>query len=299
MSIDMFISRQELDANPDKNRYQVLCCNHNRKKQILQRRKEDHKMDSFKHITEWRLLKGSHKFSGPEGGTCINEAAIIAAGFKYKEVHSAKDCPPCFSLPIAAYAIKLNDSMPDDMRQELLIPFVTRLAGTADTPEIELKRGHFMVIAGVNRISALLCEKIKRPDLAQECRDAKTIADCRAVAPKIRKAAAAAADAYAYASADAAAAADADAAAAAAAAAAADAYASAYAAAYAAAAADASAYAAAYASADASAARKEIFTIACEILDGAILLGKHTELEVCDVAPRLEKAKAERTKISA
>ena len=243
------------------------------------------KMENFKSITEWRLLKGSHKFPGPEGGTCINEAAIIAAGFEYKEVHSANDCPPCFSRPIAAYAIKLNDSMPDELRQSLLMPFVTRLAGTADTREVEALRVKYMAIEGIKRILSLTCERrLKRPDLA-------------------------AADAYA----DAAAAAYADAAAAAATAAAADAYAAAYAAADAAAAADAYAYAAADAAAAAAAAayadaaadtaayadaaRKEIFTIACEILDGAILLGKHTELEVCEVAPRLEAAKRE--KISA
>jgi hypothetical protein len=81
--------------------------------------------------------------------------------------------------------------MPDGLRQELLIPFVTRLAGTADTKEVELARSKFMVIAGVNRISSLLYEKIKRPDLAQKCRDAKTIDDCRVLAPKIRRAAAA------------------------------------------------------------------------------------------------------------
>src|SRR5665213_2470409 len=156
-------------------------------------------MSKFDHIVRWRLLSGSHDFPGSDGGTCINEAAIVAAGFEYKKISSASDCPPCFSRPIAACAIRLNDAMPDGLRQELLIPFVTRLSGTADTPEMELKRGQFMVIAGVNRISALLCEKIKRPDLAQECRDAKTIADCRAVVPKIRKSAAAAADAYAYA----------------------------------------------------------------------------------------------------
>ena len=55
----------------------------------------------FEEIVNWKLLKGSHKFPGPQGGTCINEAAIVAAGFEYKEIKSAHDCPPCFSRPIA------------------------------------------------------------------------------------------------------------------------------------------------------------------------------------------------------
>lgn len=35
---------------------------------------------SLNDTLDWKLLKGSHQFPGPEGGTCINEAAIIAAG---------------------------------------------------------------------------------------------------------------------------------------------------------------------------------------------------------------------------
>lgn len=72
----------------------------------------------FSALLNWKLLKGSHEFPGPEGGTCINEAAIIAAGFAYKAVGSAHDCPPCFSRPIAAFAIGLNDRMPDRFRNE-------------------------------------------------------------------------------------------------------------------------------------------------------------------------------------
>src|SRR5262245_22059723 len=91
-------------------------------------------------ILNWRLLANSHKFPGPDGGTCINEAAIVAAGFEYRAVGSANDCPRCFSRVIAEYALRLNDAMPDDLRQALLTPYVVRLAGTADTQEIEVKR---------------------------------------------------------------------------------------------------------------------------------------------------------------
>ena len=107
---------------------------------------------NFDHIFNWRLLSGSHEFPGPDGGTCINEAAIIAAGFEYKRVSCAADCPPCFSRPLSSYAITLNDAMPDDLRQRLLMPFVTRLAGTADTPEIERRRAEFILIGLVREV---------------------------------------------------------------------------------------------------------------------------------------------------
>ncbi len=38
-------------------------------------------MDDFDHILNWKLQSGSHPFPGKDGGTCINEAAIVAAGF--------------------------------------------------------------------------------------------------------------------------------------------------------------------------------------------------------------------------
>jgi hypothetical protein len=99
----------------------------------------------WNQILNWRLLAGSHGFPGPDGGTCINEAAIVAAGFEYKRVSSWRDCPPCFSPVIAAYALSINDPMPDGLRQELLLPFVTRLAGTTDVIEVEVQRAQYIV----------------------------------------------------------------------------------------------------------------------------------------------------------
>ena len=109
-------------------------------------------MKHFDSILNWKLLAGSHPFPGPDGGTCVNEAAIIAAGFEYKAVSTAADCPPCFSRVLAQYAIHLNDRLPDSQRQELLMPFVVRLAGTADTDEIERRRFEFIVIGLVREI---------------------------------------------------------------------------------------------------------------------------------------------------
>lgn len=106
----------------------------------------------FDDMLNWRLLSGSHKLPGPEGGTCISEAAIVAAGFSYRAVYGRGDCPPCFSPVIASYAIRLNDATPDDLRQQLLMPFVTRFAGTADTSEKEIERARYIAIQIIKRI---------------------------------------------------------------------------------------------------------------------------------------------------
>ena len=95
-------------------------------------------MEGFDHILNWRLKAGSHPFPGPDGGTCINEAALVAMGFEYRPISYVGQMPSCFSRPICHLAMWLNDMANDEDRQ-LLLPFVTRLA-CADTPEIERKR---------------------------------------------------------------------------------------------------------------------------------------------------------------
>jgi hypothetical protein len=95
-------------------------------------------MDSFDHILNWKLKRGSHPFPGKDGGTCINEAAIVAAGLPYQPVRAVETMPDCFSRPICRLAMLLNDEAGDEQRQELL-PFVTRLA-CADTKQVEWER---------------------------------------------------------------------------------------------------------------------------------------------------------------
>jgi hypothetical protein len=241
-------------------------------------------------ILNWKLLKGSHKFPGPDGGTCINEAAIVAAGFKYKKVDSAHDCPPCFSHTIAAYAIALNDRMPDALRQELLMPFVTRMAGTADIKEAEQRRTEYISVQTVKRILPIALRAMKLAAHAKRCEAVETVEEARAAA-----AAAATATTYAaatYAADDAAAyAADAaDAAAYAADAADAAAYAAdaADAAAYAASAVDVAAYAA-FAASEAPANTRDVFAITVAILDEAIKLGNQAKpIETALVVERME-----------
>lgn len=120
-------------------------------------------------LLNWKLLSGSHDFPGPEGGTCINEAALVVAGFPYKKIGSASDMPSCFSRPISAFAIQINDSMNDEFRQKL-IPFVTRLAGSADKPEVEQARARMMVLRTVREIVAPVFDKINLPDVAMKLR---------------------------------------------------------------------------------------------------------------------------------
>src|ERR671926_490186 len=95
-------------------------------------------MEGFDHILNWTLKVGSHQFPGPDGGTCINEAALIAAGFEYRRIASVHEMPSCFSRPICRFAMLLNDTVTRRERQ-LLLPFVTRLA-CADSWAVERKR---------------------------------------------------------------------------------------------------------------------------------------------------------------
>ena len=126
------------------------------------------------YIFNWKLLKGSHEFPGPDGGTCINEAAIIAAGFEYKKVQSANDCPPCFSRPLSAYLININDRMPDNERQKLM-RFVMRLSGSADTPDTEKQRAELITLRTVQRILPISLRASGLHANADECEKAVTV----------------------------------------------------------------------------------------------------------------------------
>ncbi len=99
-------------------------------------------MEGFDHLLNWKLKVGSHQFPGRDGGTCINEAALVAAGFDYTPVRTADDMPECFSRPICRFAMLINDEANDDERQRLL-PYVTRLA-CADTRAIENARAAYI-----------------------------------------------------------------------------------------------------------------------------------------------------------
>lgn len=100
-------------------------------------------MEGFSHLLNWTLKRGSHRFPGPDGGTCINEAALVAGGHAYRPITCAEDMPDGFSRPICRLAMRLNDEAGDRERQRLL-PFVTRLE-CADTLEVEVERARYIV----------------------------------------------------------------------------------------------------------------------------------------------------------
>ena len=108
-------------------------------------------MNTFDHLLNWRLKAGSHPFPGPDGGTCINEAALVAAGFEYRPIRRVEDMPDCFSRPICRLAMRLNDEASDADRQRLL-PFVTRLA-CADTLEVERQRAVYIAARANHRVA--------------------------------------------------------------------------------------------------------------------------------------------------
>jgi hypothetical protein len=130
-------------------------------------------IDQFNAMCDWELKAGSHDFPGPHGGTCINEAAIIAAGFKYKKVSSWMDCPPCFSPLVSQYAIVLNDHLNDIDRQKLM-PFVTKIAGTKGSNELEEARALWFVRQIVNDDLFTIAKLKGCLDLASLCLNAKT-----------------------------------------------------------------------------------------------------------------------------
>lgn len=140
----------------------------------------------FNAMLNWKLLRGSHEFPGPDGGTCINEAAILAAGYPYRSVQSIDDCPPSFSRPMALFAMCLNDSLDDELRQELLMRFVTRLAGSADAPRVELERAQFLMTRVATDILAPALAHAGLTELADRCRSITTPQDLFYLAHAIR-----------------------------------------------------------------------------------------------------------------
>jgi hypothetical protein len=140
----------------------------------------------FDRMLNWKLLRGSHEFPGPDGGTCINEAAIVAAGYAYRSVQSIDDCPASFSRPMALFALCLNDMLDDDLRQELLIPFVARLGNSADTPEVELKRAELILQRTAANVLAPALARAGFSELAEQCRAFKTRNELIEVARSLR-----------------------------------------------------------------------------------------------------------------
>jgi len=100
-------------------------------------------ISNIQGLLDWRLLTGSHEWPGPDGGTCINEAAIVVAGFHYSPVGGPEDFPPCFSTELGMLLLSLNDALSDERRQKLM-RFVLRLPGSKDVAKVERRRCRFL-----------------------------------------------------------------------------------------------------------------------------------------------------------
>jgi hypothetical protein len=168
---------------------------------------------------------------------------------------------------LGAYGIRLNDAMPNDLRDRLLKPLVPQIVGTRDKAS-EQKRAKFLAMWAINKVLPIILRLRGFESHALACEKAKGLSEAKSAAYAAYAAANAAADA-AYAAANAANAA-ADAANAAADAANAAAYA-----------ADAAAYAA---------AKEQIFTVSVDGLREAIKLGRNEGLMIDGLfAERREK----------
>ena len=141
----------------------------------------------FQPLTNFRLARGSHKQPNKGGNICVNEAAVIAAGFEYRAVRDVSCLPDCFSCPVSDYTIYLNDVMLHKVRNRFLMPFVIRLPGTSDSPWIEAKRAEFIVIQTARRIVAAEYDEIwHKPAVAMKCRTVRSVQQVSSVMAKAK-----------------------------------------------------------------------------------------------------------------
>ncbi|MGV6849640.1 MAG: hypothetical protein ACWA5A_14795 [Marinibacterium sp.] len=106
----------------------------------------------------WQLKQGSHEFPGPDGGTCINEAALVVAGFAYREVTSLKDLPESFCPVISQFALSLNDAMPEGELLNRLRPYAARLSGSSDGRAMAEIRGTHLAMQAARVFAPLALE---------------------------------------------------------------------------------------------------------------------------------------------
>ena len=62
----------------------------------------------FQQLANFRLARGSHKQPNKGGNICVNEAAVIAAGFQYREIRDVSCLPDCFSRPVSEFGISAH-----------------------------------------------------------------------------------------------------------------------------------------------------------------------------------------------
>ena len=126
----------------------------------------------FTQVPELRLSRGRHP--NPEDGVCFYEAVAFFAG----EPHS--DQPKCACPVLTSYGIKLNDRMPDDIRNELLVPLIGQVAGTRDGAA-EQERTEFLAMWAVNKIAPIALRAQGIFGLAERCEQAKDLGEAKVI----------------------------------------------------------------------------------------------------------------------
>jgi hypothetical protein len=97
----------------------------------------------------------------------VAEAAIVYAGHEYREVFTADDCPDAFSRPITNFAIRITGDAHPRLREEFLTRLIPILSVTADTADVEKRRGEFIAVEACRRIILVFIgEVLSRPCLA-------------------------------------------------------------------------------------------------------------------------------------
>ena len=128
-------------------------------------------VNKLKGLLDWQLKHGSHDFPGPDGGTCINEAALVVAGLSYREVTRVEDLPEFFCPVISQFCLTLNDAMPEGKTLNRLRPFAARLAGSGDGRRTAENRALYLADRAAGEIAALAIETA-RPEAAARLRNA-------------------------------------------------------------------------------------------------------------------------------
>jgi len=134
--------------------------------------------------TDTKLGRGSHEAGD---GACLMEMTSLLAG----EKHGAR--PACACPVITAFAVRLNDGMPDDLRQ-MLKPYAPAFIGTRDGHEKE--RCVYLAMRAVTVFAPFWLRLTGKPELiahARACEAATTLPEARHRIAKARVAAPAAA----------------------------------------------------------------------------------------------------------
>jgi hypothetical protein len=131
--------------------------------------------------TLWKYDLRRGNTDHPGNGACLYDAA------KWISYGEIGDDPPCACPVIRAYAIGLNDMLPDDQRQRLK-PFILRVAHNRD-PESEPARAEYLIRRAVGAILPIALEADRLMERAAELRRVAregTLEDLRSVAVDVR-----------------------------------------------------------------------------------------------------------------